>query len=42
MDESWKKARQVFAALSIPPVVWLFAFFLIPAGDHLGLQLRLQ
>jgi spermidine/putrescine transport system permease protein len=30
MDESWKKARQVFAALSIPPVVWLFAFFLIP------------
>jgi spermidine/putrescine transport system permease protein len=30
MDESWTKARGVFAALSIPPVVWLFAFFLIP------------
>ena len=30
MDESWTKARAVFAALSIPPVVWLFAFFLIP------------
>jgi spermidine/putrescine transport system permease protein len=30
MDESWKKARGVFATLSIPPVVWLFAFFLVP------------
>ncbi len=30
MDESWTKARAVFAALSVPPVVWLFAFFLIP------------
>ena len=30
MDESWRKARGVFASLSIPPVVWLFAFFLIP------------
>jgi spermidine/putrescine transport system permease protein len=32
MDESWQKARGVFAALSIPPVVWLAAFFLIPLG----------
>ena len=30
MDESWRKARGVFASLSIPPVAWLFAFFLIP------------
>ena len=30
MDESWKKARGVFAALAGPPVVWLAAFFLIP------------
>jgi spermidine/putrescine transport system permease protein len=30
MDESWNQSRRVFAALSIPPVVWLFAFFLIP------------
>jgi spermidine/putrescine transport system permease protein len=30
MDESWKKAKGVFVAFSVPPVVWLFAFFLIP------------
>jgi len=30
MDESWKRARAVFATLAGPPVVWLFAFFLIP------------
>jgi spermidine/putrescine transport system permease protein len=32
MDESWRKAKAVFAALSIPPVVWLAGFFLIPLG----------
>jgi spermidine/putrescine transport system permease protein len=30
VDESWKKASGKFAAFSIPPVAWLFAFFLIP------------
>ena len=30
MDESWKTHKGVFATLSVPPVVWLFAFFLIP------------
>ena len=30
MDETWKRAKGVFASLAIPPVFWLFAFFLIP------------
>jgi spermidine/putrescine transport system permease protein len=30
MDETWKRAKGAFAAVSIPPVVWLFAFFLAP------------
>jgi spermidine/putrescine transport system permease protein len=32
MDESWKRAKAAFAALSIPPVVWLVVFFLAPLG----------
>ena len=32
MDESWRKARAVFAVLGGPPVLWLVAFFLIPLG----------
>jgi spermidine/putrescine transport system permease protein len=30
MDESWRKAKAVFAALSAPPVIWLAVFFLAP------------
>jgi spermidine/putrescine transport system permease protein len=30
MDESWRKAKAVFAALGVPPVAWLVAFFLFP------------
>jgi spermidine/putrescine transport system permease protein len=30
MDETWKRAKGVFAAVAIPPVFWLVAFFLIP------------
>jgi spermidine/putrescine transport system permease protein len=30
MDESWKRAKGVFAALAIPPVAWLGVFFLVP------------
>jgi len=30
VDESWKRAKGVFAAVGIPPVFWLAAFFLIP------------
>jgi spermidine/putrescine transport system permease protein len=30
MDESWKRAKGVFAAMAGPPVVWLAAFFLVP------------
>jgi len=30
MDESWKRAKAVFAAVAGPPVVWLVAFFLVP------------
>jgi spermidine/putrescine transport system permease protein len=32
MDESWKRAKAVFATLAAPPVIWLFGFFLIPLG----------
>ena len=32
MDESWAKAKAVFATLGIPPVFWLLAFFMIPMG----------
>ena len=30
MDESWRKAKAVFATLSAPPVIWLVVFFLAP------------
>jgi spermidine/putrescine transport system permease protein len=30
MDETWKRAKAVFAAVGGPPTFWLFAFFLIP------------
>lgn len=30
MDEDWKRAKAVFAAVAGPPTVWLLAFFLIP------------
>lgn len=30
MDESWKRAKGVFATLGGPPTIWLFAFFLAP------------
>jgi spermidine/putrescine transport system permease protein len=30
MDESWKRAKAVFATLAGPPVFWLTAFFLVP------------
>ncbi|MBA3810665.1 MAG: ABC transporter permease [Caulobacteraceae bacterium] len=30
MDESWKRARAVFATFAGPPVLWLAAFFLVP------------
>jgi spermidine/putrescine transport system permease protein len=32
MDESWRRARAVFAVVGVPPVVWLGAFFLLPLG----------
>src|SRR5665213_3118169 len=32
MDESWKRAKAVFATLSVPPIFWLVAFFLVPLG----------
>lgn len=32
MDESWRRARGVFAVLGGPPVLWLVAFFLVPLG----------
>ena len=30
MDESWKRAKGVFAAVAGPPVFWLAVFFLVP------------
>ncbi len=30
MDESWKRAKAVFAAVGGPPTFWLLAFFLVP------------
>ncbi|MEP6968477.1 MAG: ABC transporter permease, partial [Pseudomonadota bacterium] len=30
MDESWKRAKAVFATFAGPPVLWLAAFFLVP------------
>src|SRR5580692_3839231 len=32
MDESWRRAKAVFAALAAPPVVWLAVCFLAPLG----------
>jgi spermidine/putrescine transport system permease protein len=30
MDEHWKRAKGVFAAIGAPPMLWLVAFFLVP------------
>ena len=30
MEQTWKQARAAFAAISVPPLVWLLLFFLIP------------
>jgi spermidine/putrescine transport system permease protein len=30
MDETWRRAKGVFAAVALPPVVWLVVFFLAP------------
>ncbi len=30
MDESWEKAKAVFATLGVAPVAWLVGFFLLP------------
>jgi spermidine/putrescine transport system permease protein len=30
MDESWRQAREMFAALFAPPALWLLLFFLAP------------
>jgi len=30
MEQTWRQAKAAFAAISIPPVAWLFFFFLIP------------
>ena len=30
MEQTWKQAKAAFAAVAIPPVAWLFLFFLIP------------
>lgn len=30
MEQSWKKAKAAFAAISVPPIAWLFLFFLVP------------
>ncbi len=32
MEQTWRQAKAAFAAISIPPVAWLFFFFLIPLG----------
>ncbi|MFZ2028782.1 MAG: ABC transporter permease [Vitreimonas sp.] len=30
MEQSWRQAKNAFAALGVPPVVWLLFFFLVP------------
>lgn len=30
MEQTWKQARAAFAAIAVPPLAWLFLFFLIP------------
>ena len=45
MDESWERAKRVFAILGAPPVLWLAAFFIVPLaviwsysfGDNISL-----
>jgi spermidine/putrescine transport system permease protein len=32
VEQTWRQAKAAFAAISIPPVAWLFFFFLIPLG----------
>jgi spermidine/putrescine transport system permease protein len=30
MEQSWRRAKAAFAAIALPPLVWLILFFLIP------------
>lgn len=30
MEQSWKNAKAAFAAIAMPPIAWLFLFFLVP------------
>ena len=30
MEQTWKQAKAAFAAIAVPPLVWLLLFFLIP------------
>lgn len=30
MEQTWRQAKAAFAAITVPPVAWLFFFFLIP------------
>lgn len=32
MEQYWHRAKAAFAAIAIPPIVWLIAFFIIPLG----------
>lgn len=32
MEQHWQRAKAAFAAIAVPPILWLIAFFVIPLG----------
>lgn len=39
MEQTWKQAKAAFAAIAMPPIAWLFLFFLVPLAVVWGYSL---
>lgn len=39
MEQTWRQAKAAFAAIAVPPVAWLFLFFLVPLAVVWGYSL---
>ncbi len=39
MEQAWRQAKAAFAAIAVPPVAWLFLFFLVPLAVVWGYSL---
>lgn len=39
MEQTWRQAKAAFAAIAVPPIAWLFLFFLVPLAVVWGYSL---